>query len=196
MVLFSIILTQSTHWISVQPWQWESQIFKRKLIGLLLTAIGNSTIKSQIWSDNVSFGTGAFTLILAPKMPSLWAHLVFGNILCKWREESLLFSPVMSSELFHFYIHLFGACAAPRLASSPHRNSVFRWISPLTHFRVIFLFASASALWRAVHGAEHKLCMGLWSCMGKWLCSHSLTCLAYFPHAGLSSVHREESAVG
>lgn len=59
-----------------------------------------------------------------------------------------------------------------------------------------FLFPLLSALWRAVHGPEKKSCMGPWSRMGRWLCSHSLTCLTYFPLAGLSSVHREEITWG
>lgn len=55
----------------------------------------------------------------------------------------------------------------------------------LTHF-----FAGDSPQWRATRGPERKARMAPWSCMGWWLCSPSLTCLTYFPLAGLSSVHR------
>lgn len=61
----------------------------------------------------------------------------------------------------------------------------------LTHF-----FAGDSPQWRATRGPERKARMAPWSCMGWWLCSPSLTCLTYFPLAGLSSVHREEITGG
>lgn len=50
----------------------------------------------------------------------------------------------------------------------------FQGRSLITQF--LFHF-QPGALWRAVHGAEKKPCMALWSCMGRWLCSPSTNLL-------------------